>query len=246
MGRRPGHQPGGDVEDGRPGRLAAGPDRPCHAGMRRRRRALCAPWPPCPAWFARQQAERDALQGRVHRPCARNEIRVPRRRRHFVQPLALLLTASADLAPFRFIYLGDAQNGLDRKWPRVVRAAFAAAPDARFVVHAGDLVGDGYDDRQWGAWLAGMGAKASEVPAVPVPGNHDVIRSTLSRVFAAPELWNAHFALPANGPAELPELAGTELLPRLPGSPRGRARRECVRQRRFPGVAAREGPEGGG
>jgi len=117
-------------------------------------------------------------------------------------------TASADPAPFRFIYLGDAQNGLGKKWPPVVRAAFAAAPDARFVVHAGDLVGDGHDDRQWGAWLAGMGAKASEVPAVPVPGNHDVIRSTLSRVFAAPDVWNAHFPLPANGPAELPELAG--------------------------------------
>jgi hypothetical protein len=117
-------------------------------------------------------------------------------------------TASADPAPFRFIYLGDAQNGLDRKWPRVVRAAFAAAPDARFVVHAGDLVGEGYDDRQWGAWLAGMGAKASEAPAIPAPGNHDVIRSRLSRVFAAPDLWNAHFALPANGPADLPDLAG--------------------------------------
>ena len=30
----------------------------------------------------------------------------------------------------------------------------------------------------------------------------------VSRVFAAPDLWNAHFALPANGPADLPELAG--------------------------------------
>jgi hypothetical protein len=117
-------------------------------------------------------------------------------------------TASADPAPFRFIYLGDAQNGFDKKWPRVVRAAFAAAPDARFVVHAGDLVDEGYDDRQWRAWLAGLGAKATEVPGVPVPGNHDVTRSALNRVFAAPDLWNAHFALPANGPAELPELAG--------------------------------------
>ena len=117
-------------------------------------------------------------------------------------------TASADAAPFRFIYLGDAQNGLGQKWPRVVRAAFAAAPDARFVVHAGDLLDEGYDDGQWRAWLAGMGTRATEVPAVPVPGNHDLIRSTLSRVFAAPDLWSAHFALPANGPADLPELAG--------------------------------------
>ena len=46
------------------------------------------------------------------------------------------------------------------------------------------------------------------MPAVPAPGNHDVIRSTLKRVFAAPDLWSAHFALPANRPADLPELAG--------------------------------------
>ena len=117
-------------------------------------------------------------------------------------------TASAGAAPFRFIDLGDAQNGLARKWPAVVRAAFAAAPDARFVAHAGDLLDEGYDDGQWGAWVAGLGAKAAEVPSIPAPGNHDVIRSTLSRVFAAPDLWNAHFALPVNGPANLPALAG--------------------------------------
>ena len=117
-------------------------------------------------------------------------------------------TASAEAAPFRFIYLGDAQRGLGKRWPEVVRAAFAAAPGARFVVHAGDLLDEGYDDGQWRAWLAGLGDRAAELPGVPVPGNHDVMRSRLSRVFAAPDLWNAHFALPANGPADLPELAG--------------------------------------
>ena len=117
-------------------------------------------------------------------------------------------TASAEAAPFRFIYLGDAQRGLGKRWPEVVRAAFAAAPDARFVVHAGDLLDEGYDDGQWRAWLAGLGGGAAETPGVPVPGNHDVMRSRLSRVFVAPDLWNAHFALPANGPADLPELAG--------------------------------------
>ena len=117
-------------------------------------------------------------------------------------------TASAEAAPFRFIYLGDAQRGLGKRWPEVVRAAFAAAPDARFVAHAGDLLDEGYDDGQWRAWLAGLGDRAAELPGVPVPGNHDVMRSRLSRVFAAPDLWNAHFALPANGPADLPELAG--------------------------------------
>ena len=117
-------------------------------------------------------------------------------------------TATAGPAPFRFIYLGDAQNGLGTKWPRVVRAAFAAAPDARFVAHAGDLLDEGRDDAQWGAWVAGLGEKAAEVPGIPAPGNHDVVRSVLRRVYAAPDLWNAHFALPANGPPDLPGLAG--------------------------------------
>jgi hypothetical protein len=117
-------------------------------------------------------------------------------------------TASAEAAPFRFIYLGDAQRGLAQRWPEVVRAAFAAAPDARFVAHAGDLLDEGYDDGQWRAWLAGLGDRAAELPGVPVPGNHDVMRSRLSRVAAVPDLWNAHFALPANGPADLPEMAG--------------------------------------
>ena len=122
------------------------------------------------------------------------------------------ITASSTAAPFRFIYLGDAQNGLERKWPPVVQAAFAAAPDARFVAHAGDLVGEGDDDTQWGKWLAGLGARAAETPGVPAPGNHEFYRSILSviggTVFTAPNLWNAHFALPANGPPDLPELAG--------------------------------------
>jgi hypothetical protein len=120
-------------------------------------------------------------------------------------------TAAAGPAPFRFIYLGDAQNGLAKKWPRVVRAALAAAPDARFLVHAGDLVNDGYDDLSWGEWLSGLGA-AAEKPNVPVPGNHDLILSpamaAFGGLFAAPALWTAQFALPANGPADLPELAG--------------------------------------
>ena len=66
-------------------------------------------------------------------------------------------TASAEAAPFRFIYLGDAQRGLEKRWPVLMQAAFTAVPDARFVAHAGDLLDDGYDDGQWRAWVAGHG-----------------------------------------------------------------------------------------
>jgi 3',5'-cyclic AMP phosphodiesterase CpdA len=121
------------------------------------------------------------------------------------------VTASRNPAPFRFIYLGDAQNGLNDTWPRTVRAAYASAPDARLLVHAGDLVGEGYDDRLLGQWVAGFGFIAATVPSLPAPGNHDEHRapssSDASKAMEVPAVWRAHFALPANGP-KLPGLEG--------------------------------------
>jgi hypothetical protein len=123
-----------------------------------------------------------------------------------------MTTASAVPAPFRFLYLGDAQNGLSDTWPRVIRAAYAAVPDARLIVYAGDLLEEGYDDALWGAWAKGLGFIAASVPSLPAPGNHDLHRppdsSDSEKVFEASPLWRAHFALPDNGPAGLSELAG--------------------------------------
>jgi 3',5'-cyclic AMP phosphodiesterase CpdA len=94
----------------------------------------------------------------------------------------------------------------------VVRAAAAAVPDARFVVHAGDLVAEGYDDSLWQAWTDAMQPLSFAIPNLPVPGNHDLHRSpsvdASGAVFGASPLWRAHFALPDNGPAVPEELAG--------------------------------------
>jgi len=122
------------------------------------------------------------------------------------------VTASTQADPFRFIYLGDAQNGLSDAWPPVVRAARTAAPDARLMVHAGDLVAEGYDDQLWAQWIAGLGSFAATVPHIAVPGNHDEHRPPGSAdpdlVYAVSPLWRAHFRMPPNGPPELADLAG--------------------------------------
>ena len=122
------------------------------------------------------------------------------------------VTASAQPAPFQFIYLGDAQNGLADAWPPVVRAARAAAPEARLMVHAGDLVAEGYDDQLWAQWVAGLGPLAAAVPHIAVPGNHDEHRAPgaadANQVFAVSNLWRAHFRVPATGPSDLVDLAG--------------------------------------
>jgi hypothetical protein len=117
------------------------------------------------------------------------------------------VTAAAVPAPFRFLYLGDAQNGLDGAWPRAARAAYAQAPDARMIIEAGDTVAEGYDDDLWRKWAAGFGFVAASLPSLPVPGNHDEHRppaaSDSGKVLQPSELWRAHFALPRNGPASL-------------------------------------------
>jgi len=120
-------------------------------------------------------------------------------------------TASTKPEPFRFLYVGDEQNAIKSLWSRSIRRAYAAAPDARFLVHAGDLVAEGYDDRLWGEWSEALAFISATVPSIPVPGNHDLHRPAGSpganSTLAAPWPWRSHFALPANGP-ELDDMPG--------------------------------------
>jgi len=111
-------------------------------------------------------------------------------------------TRTAPLAgtPFRFLYFGDAQDGLSSHWARVVRAAYAAAPDARFAIHAGDLVNIASRDFEWAAWFKSVGFIHGMIPALPLVGNHeyfDGIRSDGgASVNALSVLWRPQFALP--------------------------------------------------
>ncbi len=58
-------------------------------------------------------------------------------------------TAGRGKEPFEFVYFGDAQNDLLSRWSRVMRMAYATAPDAAFVIHCGDLVNRAHSDREW-------------------------------------------------------------------------------------------------
>lgn len=94
-------------------------------------------------------------------------------------------TASQKPEPFSFIYLGDAQNNVRSLWSRTLRASYGAAPEARFVIHSGDLVNRAHRDSEWGEWFEAGGWLHATVPAIPVPGNHEyggfeIVRDTLS------------------------------------------------------------------
>ncbi len=110
-------------------------------------------------------------------------------------------TADDRPAPFRFLYIGDQQNDIKSQWSRVIREALLKAPDARFIVNAGDVVTDPLDDRLWYEWYDGAGWIYRTVPSLLTPGNHDVGNE------AAHKTWRPQFLLPRNGPAGQEELS---------------------------------------
>lgn len=114
-------------------------------------------------------------------------------------------TASDKPNRFRFIYVGDAQNEIKSRWSRVIRAAYAKAPMAAFIVHAGDLVSEGYKDDLWGEWYDSMGFIAATIPSLPAPGNHELEKPAGSpKTDTLPAIWKRQFSYPANGP-DIPE-----------------------------------------
>jgi len=112
-------------------------------------------------------------------------------------------TASTERKPFSFIYFGDAQNDILSLWSRTIRQSYAAAPDARFMIHAGDLVSNGHNDTQWGEWFRAGGWIHAMVPSVPAAGNHEYDPLTASEekedVQHLSVFWRPQFALPENG-----------------------------------------------
>jgi predicted phosphodiesterase len=109
--------------------------------------------------------------------------------------------------PVSFLYLGDAQNGIYSHWARTIRAAYAKAPDAAFVIHAGDLVNRGSRDLEWAQWFKSVGFIHAMMPAIPVAGNHEYPTMKISeevsrRILSI--LWRPQFALPEE--VDLPAL----------------------------------------
>jgi hypothetical protein len=124
---------------------------------------------------------------------------------HFTTALATPTDGSVP-APFRFLYVGDAQNDILSLWSRVVRDGILRAPDARFTLHAGDLIDMGNDDLEWNEWFEGAGWINRVIPVVATPGNHEYsgFRRGEHRNLSA--LWIPQFEYPRNG---LPGLEDT-------------------------------------
>jgi hypothetical protein len=101
-------------------------------------------------------------------------------------------TATANTQSFSFIYMGDAQNGLD-KWGRLTHTAFGFRPEAAFYLMAGDLVNRGAERDDWDSLFHNAEGVFDHRPLMPAIGNHECQGGR-------PKLYLKEFALPANGP----------------------------------------------
>jgi acid phosphatase type 7 len=103
-------------------------------------------------------------------------------------------TAPEGVQPFSFVYMGDAQNGLDR-WGSLLHQAHRRRPDAAFYVMAGDLVDRGNDRDDWDRFFHNATGVYDRRQLVPALGNHEYQGDE-------PTLYLRQFTLPTNGPPE--------------------------------------------
>jgi hypothetical protein len=123
-------------------------------------------------------------------------------------------TASETNDKFSFLYVGDAQNYIFELWSRLIRQGFQKAPDARFIVHAGDLVSPANSEQDWEEWFRAGSFIHSMIAGFPSPGNHDYERiyEGEGKDEYQQELsiqWRQQFTLPENGPKGIDELKET-------------------------------------
>jgi len=108
-------------------------------------------------------------------------------------------TAKTDYAPTQFVYFGDAQNDVLAHWSRVIRMAYQTAPNAAFVVHAGDLINNAHRDYEWAEWYKAGGFIHSQWTAIPVVGNHEFRPMAEGEARKLSIQWKPQFTLPVEG-----------------------------------------------
>ena len=115
-------------------------------------------------------------------------------------PWRQVRTAPRD-GPVTFLFFGDAQRGIRSHVTRIFDTATRVAPEARFALHAGDLVNTAMYDQEWAEWFDAVGNTHRVMPIIPVAGNHDYMNFGGIKLFASTEkrvspLWRPQFELP--------------------------------------------------
>lgn len=108
-------------------------------------------------------------------------------------PWRIVRTGPKPKQDWEFLYLGDAQTGLE-SWGKLLASAYRRNPGARFAVVTGDLVDRGNDRTNWDHFFLRAQPVFETLPFVPVVGNHEYLD-------VGPRLFRSFFRPPVNGPA---------------------------------------------
>lgn len=103
-------------------------------------------------------------------------------------------TAAATPVPWRMLYFGDTQTDLKLYSGSLMERSYAAVPDARLALHAGDLINDSEQDYQWGEWFEILDGHSQRMVTTPVMGNHELHGDDNALQY------HQHFNNPKNGP----------------------------------------------
>ncbi|WP_372629180.1 purple acid phosphatase family protein [Cohnella sp.] len=112
---------------------------------------------------------------------------------------AAFRTAPNRIENFGFINVADSQGVNEQDfelWRNTLEKAFERFPEARFLIHNGDLTEHPEDDAAWNHLLNKARPWTASVPFMPVTGNHDQVGRQASA-------FGSHFHLPNNGAASL-------------------------------------------
>ena len=107
-------------------------------------------------------------------------------------------TAKQTYAPTQFIFLGDAQNDVLSHWTRLYRKAYQTAPNANFIIHAGDLINNAHKDNEWAEWHKAGDLINKQLTSIPVVGNHEVKPLKKGEQKQLSIYWKPQFTLPVN------------------------------------------------
>lgn len=109
--------------------------------------------------------------------------------------VAEFTTEEESLDSVSFINITDSQGQTAndfKLWADTLNKAFQIFPEARFIVHNGDLTENPEDSAGWDQLFGNVQGWISGIPFMPVTGNHDEVEGEA-------EYFTSHFNLPDNG-----------------------------------------------
>ncbi|MGE4425091.1 MAG: fibronectin type III domain-containing protein [Solirubrobacteraceae bacterium] len=131
---------------------------------------------------------------------------------HWTGWMTFRTAASGHPGAWRWLYHGDTQEGLE-EWTPWVRRSYADVPDARLVVHAGDLINAPNQGEEWARWFGAQKGHVDRINTLAIPGNHEYLGTMSKLPFVdhdgTAENFRAHFNHPLNGPAGVRNTAYT-------------------------------------